>query len=82
AGMLSFGHALYFAAGAYGLAVVLGRTELPLLAAAALVLVATIALAYVVGAISLRVSGVSFAMVTLAFAQAGNVLVRRNTGGV
>nr|WP_127126099.1 branched-chain amino acid ABC transporter permease [Georgenia sp. SYP-B2076] len=82
AGMLSFGHALYFAAGAYGLAVVLGRTELPLLAAAALVLVATIALAHVVGAISLRVSGVSFAMVTLAFAQAGNVLVRRNTGGV
>ena len=82
AGMLSFGHALYFAAGAYGLAIVLDRTEMPLLAAGALVLVATIVLANVVGAISLRVSGVSFAMVTLAFAQAGNVLVRRNPGGV
>lgn len=82
AGMLSFGHALYFAAGAYGLAIVLDRTEMPLLAAGALVLVAAIVLANVVGAISLRVSGVSFAMVTLAFAQAGNVLVRRNPGGV
>ena len=81
AGMLSFGHALYFAAGAYGLGIVLSRTDLPLLTAAALVLAATVVLAHVVGAISLRVSGVSFAMVTLAFAQAGNVLVRRNTGG-
>ena len=39
-------------------------------------------LAHVVGAVSLRVTGVSFAMVTLAFAQAGNVLARRNTGGL
>ena len=82
AGMLSFGHALYFAAGAYGLGILLSRTDLPLLTAAALVLAGTVVLAHVVGAISLRVSGVSFAMVTLAFAQAGNVLVRRNTGGV
>ncbi|WP_230977509.1 branched-chain amino acid ABC transporter permease, partial [Georgenia yuyongxinii] len=82
AGMLSFGHALYFAAGAYGLAILLDRTELGLLTAGALVLVGAIVLANVVGAISLRVSGVSFAMVTLAFAQAGNVLARRNTGGL
>lgn len=81
AGMLSFGHALYFAAGAYGLAIVLDRTEAPLLAAAALALVVAIAVATIVGAVSLRVSGVSFAMVTLAFAQAGNVLARRNTAG-
>ncbi|WP_324653371.1 branched-chain amino acid ABC transporter permease [Georgenia sp. H159] len=81
AGMLSFGHALYFAAGAYGLAIVLQRTDMPLLAAGALVLVGVIALAHVVGAVSLRVSGVSFAMVTLAFAQAGNVVARRNLGG-
>lgn len=81
AGMLSFGHALYFAAGAYGLAIVLQRTDMPLLIAAVLVLVAAIALATLVGAVSLRVSGVSFAMVTLAFAQAGNVIARRNLGG-
>src|SRR5690606_13622374 len=81
AGMLSFGHALYFAAGAYGLAIVLQRSDLPLLVACALVLVGVIVLANVVGAISLRVSGVSFAMVTLAFAQAGNVIARRNMWG-
>lgn len=81
AGMLSFGHALYFAAGAYGLAVVLQRTDLPLLTGAAVVLAGAVVLAHLVGAISLRVSGVSFAMVTLAFAQAGNVVARRDIGG-
>ena len=39
----------------------------------------------VLGAISLRVGGIAFAMVTLAFAQAGQVLVQKNpdqlTGG-
>jgi branched-chain amino acid transport system permease protein len=82
AGMLSFGHALYFAAGAYGLGILLKHTELGLLQAGALVLVGAVVLANVVGAISLRVTGVSFAMVTLAFAQAGNVLARRNAGGL
>ncbi|GAA4731998.1 branched-chain amino acid ABC transporter permease [Isoptericola chiayiensis] len=81
AGLLSFGHALYFAVGVYGLAIVLDRTDLPLLPAACVVLVGGIAVAHVVGAISLRVTGISFAMVTLAFAQAGNVLVRRNPAG-
>lgn len=75
AGLLSFGHALYFGVGVYGLGIVLARTELPLIPAAALVLVGGI-----IVAISLRVTGISFAMVTLAFAQAGNVLVRRNPG--
>lgn len=85
AGLLSFGHALYFGVGVYGLAIVLRNTDLPLLGAAALVLFVGIIVANLLGAISLRVGGISFAMVTLAFAQAGNVLVRRNpnnlTGG-
>lgn len=80
AGLLSFGHALYFGVGTYGLGIVLQRTELPLLTAGALVLIGGIVVAHVIGAISLRVSGISFAMVTLAFAQAGNVIVRRNPG--
>lgn len=80
AGLLSFGHALYFGIGVYGLGIVLQRTEIPLLPAAALVLVGGIFVTHILGAISLRVSGISFAMVTLAFAQAGNVLVRRNPG--
>lgn len=84
AGMLSFGHALYFALGAYGLGIVLQQTELTLIPALGLTLAIVIAAAYLLGSLSLRVTGISFAMVTLAFAQAGNVLVRRNpaiTGG-
>lgn len=80
AGMLSFGHALYFALGAYGLGIVLQQTELTLVPALGLTLAIVIVAAYVLGALSLRVTGISFAMVTLAFAQAGNVLVRRNPG--
>ncbi|PJJ56965.1 branched-chain amino acid transport system permease protein [Mumia flava] len=80
AGLLSFGHALAFGAGAYGLGIVLERTGLPLWAALVVSLVAALVLAQVTGAISLRVDGIPFAMVTLAFAQAGSVLVRRNPG--
>lgn len=83
-GLLSFGHALYFAIGAYGLGIVLERTGLDLLPAIGLTLAVAIVVAALLGAISLRVSGISFAMVTLAFAQAGSVLIRRNpavTGG-
>lgn len=82
AGLLSFGHALYFGIGVYGLAIVLRNTDLPLLAAGAVVLVIGIIVSNILGAISLRVSGISFAMVTLAFAQAGNVAVRRNPGNL
>jgi branched-chain amino acid transport system permease protein len=81
AGLLSFGHALSFGAGVYGLAVILGHLGLPLVPAALLALVLATALALAVGSISLRVGGIPFAMVTLAFAQAGSVLVRRNPGG-
>lgn len=84
AGLLSFGHALYFAVGAYGLGIILQETSLELLPAIGVGLAAAILIASVVGAVSLRVSGISFAMVTLAFAQAGSVLVSRNaeiTGG-
>lgn len=89
AGMLSFGHAMFFGAGAYGLAIIL-RELLPvglpngvaLLIAMPLTLVLGFVVATAVGALALRVTGISFAMVTLAFAQAMNVLVRRNTGGM
>lgn len=83
-GLLSFGHALYFAIGAYGLGIVLEYTGAGLLPAIGLTLLVALVAATLLGAISLRVSGISFAMVTLAFAQAGSVLIRRNaavTGG-
>ena len=84
AGMLSFGHALYFGAGAYGLGIVLENTGIPLFPGILIALVGGLIIALVTGALSMRVSGIPFAMVTLAFAQAGSVLVRRNpqiTGG-
>ena len=44
--------------------------------------VAGIGVPLVLGVISLRVSGIAFAMVTLAFAQAGTVLVQKNPNGL
>ncbi len=81
AGMLSFGHALYFGAGAYGLGVLLRDSSLSLWPAVLVTVLSVAVLAFLTGAVSLRVSGIPFAMVTLAFAQAGSVLVRRNPGG-
>lgn len=83
-GMLSFGHALYFGAGAYGLGLVLKLLQVPLIVGIPLALLGGLLLAAFTGSIAMRVSGIPFAMVTLAFAQAGSVLVRRNqqvTGG-
>jgi branched-chain amino acid transport system permease protein len=88
AGLLSFGHALFFAAGAYGLGMTLNAfapvewsSGLIFAASIGITLVFGIVLAATVGALALRVTGISFAMVTLAFAQAGSVLIRRNPGG-
>jgi branched-chain amino acid transport system permease protein len=84
-GLLSFGHALYFALGVYVPAIALTKWEWNLPAALALLAVVAIAVPLALGAVSLRVSGIAFAMVTLAFAQAGNVIVQTNprdlTGG-
>lgn len=83
-GMLSFGHALYFGAGAYGLGLVLKLLEVPLALGIPLSLLGGLVIAAFTGSVAMRVSGIPFAMVTLAFAQAGSVLVRRNqqlTGG-
>lgn len=81
AGLLSFGHALYFGAGSYGLAIILNNLGLPFLSAMGLTLVVALVLSTLTGMVALRVTGIPFAMVTLAFAQAGSVLVRRNPGG-
>lgn len=84
AGMLSFGHALYFGAGAYGLGIALEHFGVPLWPGVFLALVGGMIVGMATGAVAMRVSGIPFAMVTLAFAQAGSVLVRRNsavTGG-
>ncbi|MCW2640421.1 MAG: branched-chain amino acid transporter permease [Dactylosporangium sp.] len=82
-GLLSFGHALYVAAGSYSANIAVTKLHWgwgPALAAAAGV---GLLLPAVLGAVALRVRGIAFAMVTLAFAQVGSILVMsaRITGG-
>lgn len=77
-GLLSFGQVLYFALGAYGLDITLSVWNWPLLPAILATLAAGLVLALVLGAISLRGRGIAFAMVTLAFAQAGYYLIEDN----
>jgi branched-chain amino acid transport system permease protein len=68
-GILSFGHAMFFGAGAYTAGILLKDAGWSLGA----VVLAVIAVAFVqgllIGVVSLRVQGAYFAMVTLAFAQ-------------
>ncbi|HSO02451.1 MAG TPA: hypothetical protein VLS46_07975, partial [Gaiellaceae bacterium] len=84
-GLLSFGHALYFALGVYLTTIALTKWEWGLGKTLLVVAGAGIVVPLVLGLVSLRVGGIAFAMVTLAFAQAGQVLVQKNpdelTGG-
>jgi branched-chain amino acid transport system permease protein len=81
-GLLSFGHALYFAIGVYLMTIALTKWEWGFVPALLVVAAAGILVPLVLGAISLRVGGIAFAMVTLAFAQAGQVLVQKNPDGL
>ena len=81
-GLLSFGHALYFALGVYVTNIALTKWEWGMWPTFAFVAVVALVLPLVLGSVSLRVSGIAFAMVTLAFAQAGEVLVHKNPTAV
>ncbi|WP_326701153.1 branched-chain amino acid ABC transporter permease [Streptomyces sp. NBC_01754] len=80
-GLLSFGHALYFAAGSYATNTMMQQAGLPFGLSAVLGLVFGVVLAVLLGSVSLRVTGIGFSMVTLAFAQAGSIVVARDPGG-
>jgi branched-chain amino acid transport system permease protein len=75
-GIVSFGHALFFGAGAYTLGLMLKAKQPLLLAVPAVILVCGL-LAALVGSLSLRVKGHFFAMITLAFAEVGHVIVQK-----
>ena len=81
-GLLSFGHALYFALGVYLTTIALTEWNWGFAQTLLVVVGAGIVVPLVLGAISLRVGGIAFAMVTLAFAQAGQVLVQKNPDGL
>ena len=80
-GLLSFGHALYFAVGVYITAIAITKWHWSFIAAIAFTALIGVLLPLVLGAVSLRVGGIAFAMVTLAFAQAGSILAFKNPKG-
>jgi branched-chain amino acid transport system permease protein len=81
-GLLSFGHALYFAAGTYVANLALTELGWGLGAAIALTTLVGIVLPLLVGGVALRVSGIAFSMVTLATAQVGSILVLQDPRGL
>jgi branched-chain amino acid transport system permease protein len=77
-GLLSFGHALYFAVGVYLVAIATTKWDWSFWQAILFTAGVGLLLPVVLGTVSLRVGGIAFAMVTLAFAQAGSILVETN----
>jgi len=74
-GLLSLGHALFFAAGMYGMGLAIyqfGLSPAPALVAG---LIAGLLVSAVVGFLALRTAGVAFMIVTLMFAQAGYLTI-------
>jgi branched-chain amino acid transport system permease protein len=67
AGMVSFGHGMFYGLGAYAFALMMQMTELPLPVAAVLAVLFTSVVALCVGAICVRLSTDYFAFITLAF---------------
>jgi branched-chain amino acid transport system permease protein len=77
-GIVSFGHAMFFGFGAYAVALAVGKLGAPtyghLLLGFLIGVVVSGVLAVVVGAFSLRVKALFFAMITLAFAEFALIL--------
>jgi branched-chain amino acid transport system permease protein len=68
-GLLSFGHAAFFGAGAYGCGIAISRFGVPWLPALVIGTAFAGALGAIMGGLAIRTRGIYFAMVTLALAQ-------------
>jgi branched-chain amino acid transport system permease protein len=77
-GLLSFGHALYIAVGVYLSNIAITEWHWQFWQSVLFTMAAAFVLSIALGFVSLRVSGIAFAMVTLAFAQAGAVLALKD----
>jgi branched-chain amino acid transport system permease protein len=77
-GLLSFGHALYVALGVYLSNIAITEWHWQFWQGILFTMGVAVLLANVLGYVSLRVGGIAFAMVTLAFAQAGAVLALKD----
>lgn len=67
AGMVSFGHGMFFGLGAYAFGLLMQRTGLPVPVAVVLTVAITAAAATLIGAICVRLNEIYFAFLTLAF---------------
>jgi branched-chain amino acid transport system permease protein len=79
-GVISFGHALFFGIGAYGISIFLANTDVTMgnvLLAILLSLVISIIISVFIGFLSLRIKNTYYAMITLAFAQVGVILAEK-----
>lgn len=81
-GMLSFGHAMFLGLGMYSVAIGLRSFDLPFLAAAAIGILLTTAIAYTVGWLIVGRGEIYFAMLTIAFGQATYFIVNQNPAGL
>jgi branched-chain amino acid transport system permease protein len=77
-GLLSFGHTLYIAIGVYISNIAITEWHWQFWQGVLFTMVVAFVLSNVLGFVSLRASGIAFAMVTLAFAQAGSVLALKD----
>ena len=77
-GLLSFGHALYIAVGVYLSNIAVTDWHWSFWVSIVFTMGVALVLSNVLGFVSLRVGGIAFAMVTLAFAQAGAVLALKD----
>lgn len=75
-GLLSFGHAMFFAVGAYVLGIALKSLGLPLPVALVLVVVAGVVQALLFSIVLPRVQGITFALVTLGFAAVFGIVIQ------
>jgi len=74
-GLLSFGHSMFFAVGAYLTGILLKNFNFSLIATFGMILIASILQALLFGLILPRVKGITFALVTLGMASVFHVLV-------
>lgn len=75
-GLLSFGHAMFFAVGAYIFGIMVKSFDLGLVAALAVVAVAAVMQAMLFAVVLPRVRGITFALITLGFSSVFWIVIR------
>lgn len=80
-GMLSFGHSMFYAVGAYLTGIALKSFQLGLLPTFGLVMLAAVVQALLFGIVLPRVKGITFALVTLGMASVFHIVVMSSEAG-